>query len=127
MGEVGGKVSCGHFWKHRKFILNMPSYLDIVCQNCLRRNDTVYDQSLRRHKIENRRLKLLQSHTSSFTICQYKTEKSNFLKSREWSLTHPKRLCEWFGCRVFKASLIFLNRVLMPPRQQMVILDTKIN
>ena len=33
MGGVGGKISNGHFWKHRKSNLIIPSQLGIVCHN----------------------------------------------------------------------------------------------
>ena len=56
MGGVGGKTSFGHFWKHRKSIVSMPSYVDIVCYNCLGGNDTIHDQSLKKHS--NKKLKI---------------------------------------------------------------------
>ena len=56
MSAVGGRISCGNFWRHRKAILNMPSYLNIVSRNCLGRNSIIHDQCLR--KLSNKKLKI---------------------------------------------------------------------
>ena len=49
-------IACGHFWKHRKSIVNIASQLDIVYHNSLGGNSKIHDQSLRKHF--NKKLKI---------------------------------------------------------------------
>ena len=77
MDGVGRKTSSQHSWKHRKSILNIPSLLDLMCHNCLGRDNTLSrSKSQKTTLTKNQRLNIENKTTSHecFSTCQHKTE-----------------------------------------------------
>ena len=83
MVGLGGKKSCGNFWKHR---WSISSQLVVVCHNCIEKTiqstTNFIKQVLENTDTRKRRLKIeaVTKMDHWFTMCQYKREKSKNLR-----------------------------------------------
>ena len=118
IGAVGGKNSYGHFWKHRKSILNICRFLDIVCHNRMRKNDIIHDQRLRKHsckksKVEdwsfNKNVSIKQKSKNIEISTFFSLEVWLFWCEKGMLSEHPKWLPSKLIKKIYSYELRYFN------------------